>query len=82
MTRLIAALRRLVQPATETNPPAQGSLLLRGEVATVLEDGRLLVSVAGNTQLATPVTDEPLAVGDQVWVSETTDGLIVHGGIR
>ncbi len=54
----------------------------QGEVVQVDGVGGLVVSVGGRTVTAKPVTDEPYRVGAKVWVSASSEGWIVHGGVR
>ena len=71
MTTLVQAIRTLAQ---------QGSV--PGQVTTAFFEEGLVISVDGQTVSATPVTDEPFRANMKVWVSQSTEGWIVHGGKR
>ena len=54
----------------------------QGEVVAVSEMGELTVAVGAAAVIAKPVTDEPFRVGAKVWVSASSGGYVVHGGVR
>lgn len=84
MPRLLDLLQRIARggPGTQRETPASGSFFERGQVVTVHEDGRLSVSLIGQTVDARPTTDEVFRVGDLVWLSRAGTDWIVHGGVR
>ncbi len=84
MATLIDAIRQIgwagLPASRHTGPPA--GFFEQGEIVQVDGAGGLVVSVGGKTVLAKPVTDEPFRIGARVWVSESSEGWIVHGGVR
>jgi hypothetical protein len=84
MTRLIDAVRAIAREATPTakQPTPTGPFFERGEVVNVDGNGVLTVKIGTQTVSARPVTDEPFTAKMMVWVSASSDGYIVHGGIR
>ena len=81
MATLVQAIRALAQRGSA---PGQASTAFfeEGLVVSVDGVGGLTVRVGGQTVSAKPVTDEPFRANMKVWVSQSTEGWIVHGGKR
>ena len=81
MATLVQAIRALAHPGSG---PGQVTTAFfeEGLVVSVDGVGGLTVSVDGKTVSAKPVTDEPFRANMKVWVSQSTEGWIVHGGKR
>lgn len=80
--RLSVILQQLEERRAGAGAAPARPFFERGEVQEVLGTGEVLVLVAGRVVHATPVTDEPYRKGMLVFVSETPEGTIVHGGVR
>ena len=82
--RLIDAVRQIAQETLggKSSAGAGGSFFEQGKVASVDGRGILTVECSAGTVQAKPVTDEPLTVGMRVWVSQSSEGYIVHGGVH
>ena len=81
MTTLVQAIRTLAQ---QGSVPGQVTTAFfeEGLVVSVDGVGGLTVTVGGQTVSAKPVTDEPFRANMKVWLSQSTEGWIVHGGKR
>ena len=81
MATLVQAIRALARQGSE---PGQVTTAFfeEGLVISVDGVGGLTLRVDGQTVSAKPVTDEPFRAGMKVWVSQSTEGWIVHGGKR
>jgi hypothetical protein len=81
MATLVQAIRAL---ARQGSPAGQASTAFFEEGLVISLDGvgALTVRVGGQTVSAKPVTDEPFRANMTVWVSQSTEGWIVHGGKR
>ena len=82
MATLLQAIRALAQQGSWTGGQASPPFFEEGLVVSVDGVGGLTVSVGGKTVSAKPVTDEPFRANMKVWVSQSTEGWIVHGGKR
>lgn len=82
MTTLVQAIRALAQQGSGTGGQVSTAFFEEGLVVGVDGVGALIVSVGGKTVSAKPVTDEPFRANMKVWVSQSTEGWIVHGGKR
>jgi len=82
--RLIQALRLLAEGKEGTPQPqaSSGAFFDKGLIESVGGTGLLMVKVNGQSVDAKPVTDEPFKKDQYVWVSRSTEGWIVHGGVR
>jgi hypothetical protein len=70
-----------VTPARFLNG-AQLNLIGKGDVQSVTDVSAVVV-INGNPVPVKFATDEPLRVGQQVWVSRSIDGeFVVHGSVR
>jgi hypothetical protein len=83
--RLIDAIRDIAKslgtPAAK--PATTGAAFFeQGEVVSVDGLGALTVRCSAGTVSAKPVTDEPFRASMKVWISQSSDGYIVHGGVR
>jgi len=83
MTTLVQALRALAQQGSGPGPvKVTTAFFEEGLVVSVDGVGGLTVTVGGQTVSAKPVTDEPFRANMKVWLSQSTEGWIVHGGKR
>lgn len=85
--RLIEAIRligRSLNPSTpqQSGGGAAGTFFEQGAVESVSPLGILTVKCSAGSVTATPVTDEPIKTGMLVWVSQSSEGYLVHGGVR
>jgi hypothetical protein len=82
MTTLLQAIRALAQQGSGAPGQVSTAFFEEGLVVSVNGVGGLTVNVTGKTVSAKPVTDEPFRANMKVWVSQSTEGWIVHGGKR
>jgi hypothetical protein len=85
--RLIEAIQiigRSLNPSTpqQSGGGGAGAFFDTGVVESVSPLGILSVKLWAGTVTATPVTDEPIKPGMLVWVSQSSEGYLVHGGVR
>ena len=86
--RLIDAIRIIGQSLVPTGtqpmgaPPQAGTFFEQGTVESVSPLGLLSVKRSAGSVSATPVTDEPIKPGMLVWVSQSSEGYLVHGSVR
>lgn len=75
-------LKAMAAPA-QAGAPAEGEpLVQRARLSSWQGSGLLSVEVGGRIVEAQPATDEVYKDGAEVWVSRTSEGWIVHGGVR
>jgi len=88
MRLLPVLLELLARKQAKGGPFAQGSpaFLREATIDSLTPDGRAMVTVPGGasplTVIATPITDENLEPRNRVWVSETSEGWIIHGNVK
>ena len=84
--RLIEAVRLIGQSANPSTPQpsggGSGTFFDQAVVESVSPLGILSVKCSAGSVTATPVTDEPIQTGMLVWVSQSSEGYIAHGGVR
>ncbi len=79
--RLIDAVRALA-PQSSGKPSAPGAFFEQGVVVAAQGPTSVTVTIRGTTVSAKPVTDEPFTAGMLVWVSQSTEGWLVHGSVK
>ena len=79
--RLIDAVRAL-RDTPSGSPSGAGAFFSQGVVVAAQGPASVTVTIGGVTVSAKPVTDEPLTAGMLVWVSQSTEGWLVHGGVH
>jgi hypothetical protein len=84
--RLIDAIRLIGRSQTPGAPQPSGgggeTFFEQGAVESVSPLGILSVKCSAGSVSARPVTDEPIKAGMLVWVSQSSEGYIVQGGVR
>ncbi len=81
--RLIDAVRLAAgksAPAEAKPAVAGGAFFEVGTITSVDGFNVCQVSIGSKTVTAKPVTDEPMKVNMRVYVSESSEGWIIHGG--
>lgn len=84
--RLIEAIQRIGRPLNPSTPQpsggGSGTFFEQTVVESVSPLGILSVKCSAGIVTATPVTDEPIKTGMLVWVSQSSEGYLVHGGVK
>ncbi len=80
--RLIDAVRLVAGKGGGAEPKTAptGAFFEEGTVTSVDGFNVCQVSIGAKTVTAKPVTDEPMKVNMRVYVSESSEGWIIHGG--
>jgi len=79
---LMEIFRRQSFGAGASGPAAPKGFMLKGQVVSFPGTGNWMVSIEGQVVEAKPTTDEVFADGSMVWVSQTPEGWVIHGGVR
>ncbi len=81
--RLIDAVRMAAGKSGGAEPaaaPAGSAFFEEGTITSVDGFNVCQVSIGSRSVTAKPVTDEPMKVNMRVFVSQSTEGWIIHGG--